>query len=106
MKYFKDEYEVFSSTSAFEDKAMIFFVYGTISCKMETTLFVSSKLTFSNYLLCLNFPLWNKANKLKRAISFEVISYEIPHIPVAPNSSIINIRRVSTLKGRVMSVPF
>ena len=27
-------------------------------CKMDSTLFVPAKLTFSEYLRCLNFPLW------------------------------------------------
>ena len=35
-----------------------FFVRGGIQPKMESTLFVPSKLTFSEYLRCLNFLLW------------------------------------------------
>jgi len=41
-------------------------------------------------------------NKLKRAISFEAISFEILHSAVEQNSNIINIRRMSSLKGKVM----
>ena len=55
---------------------------------IETALFVFSKLTFSDSLWCLNFPLMEQ-NKLKRVISFEAISFEIPQPTVAQDSNII-----------------
>ena len=77
----------------------------TFLIQMETALFVSSKLTVSNFLQYLNFMLVEQIN-LKREISFETISLEIPHRTVAQNSNIIDIWRMSSLKGQVMSFPF
>ena len=73
--------------------------------KIEKALFVSSKLTFSNFLWYLNVPLMEQ-NQLKREISFEAISFETLHPAEAQNSNIIKNWRMSSLKGQVMSFPF
>ena len=66
--------------------------------KMEKTLFVSSKLTFSKYLWCLNLALLVGAESHK--ISLLSPCFVIA-ASIAENSSIINILRMSTLKRQV-----
>ena len=82
-----------------------FFTNTIYITKMEMTLFVSSKLTFSDFLWCLNFLLMEK-NELKRVVSFEAISFEILHPTEAQNSNIIKNRRMSSLKRQIMVFPF
>ena len=72
---------------------------------MEMALFVSSNLTLSDFLLFLIFTVI-KQNELKRAISFEAISFKVPLPTEAQNSNIIKNWRMSSLKGQVMSFPF
>jgi len=64
--------------------------------KMDSKLFVLAKLTFSEYLRCLNFRYGyyglQEQNNFRRAISFV-----IPHPPKAANSNIRIFLRMSTL---------
>ena len=71
---------------------------------MESTLFAGAKLTFSEYLRCLNFPLWILWPAITKQLKES--SFEILHPPVAPNSNILNFLRMSTLKGQIVLISF
>ena len=73
--------------------------------KMETTLLVSSNLTFSEYLRCLNLPLW-WVQYLKRDCTSQLVLLLQAKVSIAGNSNILKILRMSSLKRQVMSFPF
>ena len=51
------------------------------------------------------FPTYG-AKQAEKSDSFEEISFKIPHPTEAQNTNIINIWRMSSLKGQVMLFPF
>ena len=72
---------------------------------MDSKLFVLAKLTFSEYLRCLNFPPWTLWPAITRQVE-ESDPFEIPHPPVEANSNILNFMRMSTLKEKIVLIPF
>ena len=54
---------------------------------METTLFVPSKLTFTEYSRSLNFPLWILWPAITKQVE-RVVSLKVQHPPVASNLNI------------------
>ena len=72
--------------------------------KMETTLLVSSKLTFSESLRCLNLALW-WVWYLKRDCTSQLVLLLQAKVPIVGNSNSIKILRVPNLKRQVMSFP-
>ena len=73
--------------------------------KMESTLFVFTKLTFSENLRCSNLPLLVGAVSQKRCSPKLVLLLQAK-ISIAGNSNILNILRMSTLQGQIILNPF
>ena len=75
------------------------------SPKIESILFVPSKLTFSENLRLLNLDLLVGAVSQKRSLSSTCFVIAVQNIH-SVKSNILNILRMSTLKGQIVSIQF
>ena len=94
LSYIKCKYEHFNGYNIWKGKA-----------KMESTLFVSTKLTFSKNLRCLNLLLL-VGSVSQRDCSPKLVLFLQAKVFVAGNSNILNILMMSTLQGQIMLIPF